>query len=114
MSQKLVLACEYMTSPLFLYEEENDKEDAVFANLGLGKRRNSGPVQIKELPLSDLLKHDLDLWDNEFQKTFDSEYPPDSGFKTAEQKKSHTERGHELANRLRLELGESFLVEYKH
>jgi hypothetical protein len=68
---------------------------------------------VQDLPISDELKSALNSWDEEYQSTFDSAYPPDSGFASIDLERAHVERGRELAERLQAELGDGYLVEYK-
>ncbi len=67
---------------------------------------------VKELPISDDLKEAIQAWDDEYQGTLDSHYPPDSAFKSPEAKTAHTRKGAELAERLQAELGEAYNVKY--
>lgn len=68
---------------------------------------------IQKLNCSDALKREIQTWDDEYQDTFNSEYPPDSCFDTLDAEKAHTERGAIIAERLQGELGDAYLVEYR-
>lgn len=66
-----------------------------------------------KLPISSDLKAEIAAWDEEYQMTFNSSYPPDSAFKSPEIEKAHVKKGDELARRLQIELGDRYIVEYK-
>ncbi|PRA85915.1 hypothetical protein CQ054_10630 [Ochrobactrum sp. MYb29] len=68
---------------------------------------------VQSLPISDELKEAIQAWDDEYQSTFDSGYPPDSAFKSQASEATHTKQGAELAERLQAELGEAYSVEFK-
>lgn len=68
---------------------------------------------VEELNISNDLKLAIKLWDDEYQATFDEEYPPDSNFATLDLAEAHKKRGADLAKRLQDELGEGYFVEYK-
>ena len=68
---------------------------------------------ISGLPISPELKLALKSWDEAYQATFDSNYPPDSGFSSAALEASHVKEGVELARRIQVELGDRYSVEYK-
>ena len=69
-------------------------------------------VDIDELPISQKLKVKISAWDDEYQATFDSEYPPDSGFGSPEEKRRHVAEGQKLASELQQELGGNYIIEY--
>lgn len=68
---------------------------------------------VQTLPISDDLKEAIQAWDDEYQSTFDSAYPPDSGFSSPYAQAAHTRQGAELAERLQMELGDAYSVEYR-
>jgi hypothetical protein len=90
------LSPEYLAYPIFCSDLENMRH-----------------IDLEELPISSDLKSAIKVWDDEYQATFDSDYPPDSSFPTPEAKKAHVERGATLAKRLQEELGPTYRVEYK-
>lgn len=92
---RLRLASEYLAGPIFC--PELDK---------------MGHVDVDELPLSQELKAKINAWDSEYQATFNSDYPPDSGFSSPEAKLRHVAEGEQLAKKIQQELGGSYAVEY--
>jgi len=74
--------------------------------------KDSYNINPDKLPISSALKEKLSKWDQEYQLTFNEEYPPNSGFKTSQDQVRHNRVGNELAQRLQGELGEEYLVEY--
>ena len=74
---------------------------------------SSGPVDISILPISISLREAINIWDKQYQSTFNKNYPLDSGFMSQELKVTHIKRGAELAERLKTELGDRYTVEYK-
>ncbi|WP_273795281.1 hypothetical protein [Brucella intermedia] len=68
---------------------------------------------VNSLPISDDLKEAIEAWDDEYQSTFDSGYPPDSGFISPDLEAAHKRQGAKLAERLQEELGDYYSVEYK-
>lgn len=78
--------------------------------------RNAGKLahfEVRNLPISTALQSELLVWDEEYQNTFDSEYPPDSDFKSSDLRDAHNERGMELSAKLQDELGTEYEVEFK-
>ena len=71
-----------------------------------------GYVEPCELHLPPQLLAQLDDWNTEFQQTFSDDYPPDSGFKSKEERDRHNARGVELAVLLQRELGADVLIEF--
>lgn len=69
--------------------------------------------EVNSLPISDDLKEAIQAWDDEYQSTFDSGYPPDSGFISSDLEAAHKRQGAKLAERLQEELGDYYSVEYK-
>lgn len=71
-----------------------------------------GHVSIDDLPLSQKLKHKITAWDVAYQATFNSDYPPDSGFDSPEVEHRHKAEGKRLAEKMQLELGREYRVDY--
>lgn len=92
---KLRLANEYLAGPIFCPDPER-----------------MGHIDIDDLPLSQELKAKISAWDNEYQATLNSDYPPDSGFSSPEAERRHIAVGQRLAQRLQQELGDSYTIEY--
>lgn len=77
-----------------------------------GDPERMGFWEIDELPISDNLKNDLKVWNNEFQKIYNEAYPPDSKFPTDEAERLHIIQGEKLTDRLQAELGDEYKVTY--
>jgi hypothetical protein len=92
----LRLAKEYLAPPIFCSDPEE-----------------MGHVDLEDLPISDDLRLAIKIWNDEYQATFDSEYPAGSGFDTPEAEKNHVEIGVKLAEKLHVELGKTYLIEYE-
>lgn len=92
---KLRLAGEYLAGPIFCPEPDR-----------------MGHIDIDDFPLSQELKAKISAWDSEYQATFNSDYPPDSGFSSPEAELRHIAEGQQLAEKLQQELGSSYTVEY--
>lgn len=92
---RLRLASEYLAGPIFCPEPDR-----------------MGHIDVDDLPLSQELKAQISAWDSEYQATFNSDYPPDSGFSSLEAKLRHIAKGEQLANKLQQELGGIYEVEY--
>jgi hypothetical protein len=71
--------------------------------------RNVDPAQ---LPISPELARELNGWADEFEATFNAEYPPDSGFPSPEAEADFDRRGRDLCRRLAAELGDTGRVSY--
>lgn len=71
-----------------------------------------GYVNLNELRLSKDLIKDINQWDDFYQKTFCSEYPPDSSFKNKLEEEIFVEEGRKLAVRLHNELQDQYIVYY--
>ena len=67
-----------------------------------------GNVDPGELPLSDELRQSLREWADDYDSTLNLSDPASSGFANIEDEASFKKRGHELAYRLKKELGTSF------
>lgn len=72
-----------------------------------------GHIDVEVLPISEELKCAIRLWDEEYQATFNTDYPPDSGFSSTASEQAHQIRGKELARRLQNELGDKYFVDFK-
>ncbi|MEE9453302.1 MAG: hypothetical protein V3V13_02820 [Paracoccaceae bacterium] len=93
---KLRLAKEYLTCPVFCPDPEN-----------------MGHINLGDLPISDELRQELVEWNQQYQDTFNEEYPPDSGFSSLELEKTHVQQGAKLAKKLQINLGDTYSVEYQ-
>jgi hypothetical protein len=71
-----------------------------------------GYVEVSELKLPPSLAGDINVWNQEFQKTFCEDYPPDSGFDSLARMAQHNTRGAELALLLQKALGGDTLVQF--
>ncbi|MBL0319314.1 MAG: hypothetical protein IPP74_08510 [Alphaproteobacteria bacterium] len=56
-----------------------------------------GYVDLADLRISDVLKWQIDLWNQQYQETFSDDYPPDSCFKSLDELIAHNKRGNELS-----------------
>ncbi len=71
-----------------------------------------GHIDFDEMGLSNDLLSRIREWDNDFQNTFDENYPPDSGFKSENDVFLHNLEGKEISVLMQKELGKDFLVEF--
>lgn len=92
---RLRLTSEYLAGPIFCPDPDR-----------------MGHVDIEDLPLSQELIAKISKWDGEYQATFNSDYPPDSGFTTPEAELRHKAEGMQLARLIQQELKSSYMVEY--
>jgi hypothetical protein len=92
---RLRLTSEYLAGPLFCPDPDR-----------------MGHVDIEDLPLSPELRAKINKWDGEYQATFNSDYPPGSGFTTAEAELRHIAEGKQLAKSIQQELESGYMVEY--
>ena len=92
---RLRLASEYLAGPIFCPDQDR-----------------MGHVDIENLSLSQELLEKIHRLDGEYQATFNSEYPPNSGFSTPEAELRHTSEGRELAKLIQQELEGGYIVEY--
>ncbi|BBP59727.1 hypothetical protein PHLH4_33170 [Pseudomonas sp. St316] len=92
---RLRLTSEYLAGPLFCPDPDR-----------------MGHVEVEDLPLSQELKAKISAWDGEYQATFNSEYPPDSGFHTLEAELRHKAEGEHLAEVIQQELKSGYTIEY--
>ena len=74
---------------------------------------NMGHIEVNDLPISNQLKFEIIEWDKNYQATFNSDYPPDSGFGSHEAELLHVAEGRKLAKRLQEELGSGYIIEYR-
>ncbi|APU16529.1 MULTISPECIES: hypothetical protein [Actinoalloteichus] len=65
------------------------------------------------LGLSKATATDLEDWDQEYQRTLDHTYPPDSRFPSPEAKRAWIERGKELAARIKQDSSIVASVDYQ-
>jgi len=66
----------------------------------------------QELGLSEPLARDLDRWAAEYSATLNEDDPVNSGFESEAAENDFYVRGHQLALRVKRELGESWRVSY--
>ncbi|UZE18712.1 hypothetical protein LOY70_03695 [Pseudomonas sp. B21-054] len=92
---RLRLTSEYLAGPIFCPEPDK-----------------MGHVDVEGLPLSQELKTKVSEWDRKYQSTFNSDYPPDSGFSSPEAELQHAAEGEQLAKMIQQELQGSYSVEY--
>jgi len=69
-------------------------------------------VDPSTLPLSPELQQDLDKWADDYESTMNPDYPPESGFPSAEIAADFDGRGHELWQRLTKELTDNAKISY--
>lgn len=93
--KKIRLTREYLAGPLFCPDIELMSH-----------------IDICDLNISMRLKDKINSWDIEYQSTYNDEYPPDSGFRSIEDKRRHEREGKEIARLLQEELGGGIVVEY--
>jgi hypothetical protein len=72
-----------------------------------------GDVDPRDLPISKALANELLAWARAFDATLNQAEPSKSGFGGAEAEATFKQRGRQLAERLRVELGSEFTVEAK-
>jgi hypothetical protein len=72
-----------------------------------------GVIDPEHLPLSTELKADLRAWAELYDKTLSQEYPPDSGFASAEEEDAFEVEGKRLWRTLQEQLGTGYKVIYK-
>lgn len=92
---RLRLTSEYLAGPVFCPEPDK-----------------MGHVDVDDLPLSEELKAKINEWDGRYQSTFNSDYPPDSGFTSSEAELQHVSEGEQLAISMQQELEGTYKVEY--
>jgi len=71
-----------------------------------------GYIEPSDLHLSPHLLTQLEEWNAEFQQTFFEDYPPDSGFKSEDDRNRHNAHGADLATLLQRELGAGVRIEF--
>lgn len=90
--KRIRLSLEYACHPIWLLHTDGGVED----------------IGLESIPISDSLKHDIDLWDNTYQSTYDPNCPQDSGFSSESSNellsKAFDEEGRFLFHRLKKEL----------
>lgn len=64
-----------------------------------------------QLPINEDLKQTLDNWRDQFQSTFNAEYPPDGGFSSEAEQEAFEEQGQALWTQLRQALGPNIALE---
>jgi len=71
-----------------------------------------GYMEPSGLHMSPHLLAQLEEWNFKFQQTFFEDYPPNSGFKSDDDRNRHNARGAELATLLQQELGAGVRIEF--
>jgi len=71
-----------------------------------------GHIAIEDLDISESLRGRVIKWDAVFQNTFVNDNPQDSGFFSVQDLNKHNNEGAEIAELLRLELGNEFGIEF--
>lgn len=92
---RLRLTSEYLAGPIFCPDPNR-----------------MGHVDIEDLPISQELMAKIRSWDEEYQATFNSDYPPDSVFPTLEAELRHKAEGMQLAKSLQQELKGGYMIEF--
>ncbi|ENC6657469.1 hypothetical protein ACK325_07670 [Aeromonas hydrophila] len=72
-----------------------------------------GDIDPCELPISEELQQSLSKWAAMYDETLDSDYPPNSGFKSEALECEFKLEGERLAESLRNELGPDFTISLK-
>lgn len=67
---------------------------------------------ITQLKVSENLQRRIIEWDEQYQKTLDSEYPPDSKFGSIQEAIEHNKLGTILSRELQNELGDQYIVDF--
>lgn len=91
--RKLRFVFDYYTYPI--WEEFNDGLDNIDPNT---------------LPISQELKQSIYALDDKYQDTYEDSYPPNSDFKTKEEKRYFIEERLALFKRLKAELSNNFKI----
>ena len=68
---------------------------------------------ITQFPLSSELIAEFLDWDEQYQTTFDHNWPQASCFASSQLEQDHNKQGNTLAQRLQSQLGDSYEVEFK-
>lgn len=71
-----------------------------------------GHVAIEDLDISEGLRERVIKWDAVFQNTFVDNSPQDSGFLSEQDLNGHNNEGEEIAELLRLKLGDEFSIDF--
>jgi hypothetical protein len=69
-----------------------------------------GNIDPRSLPISTRLQEQLLSWAKAYDQTLDSDYPPNSGFKSAEEKVEFEREAARLAAQLKDELGSEYVI----
>lgn len=69
-----------------------------------------GNIDPEGLPISEDLKAKLADWARQYDETLNMDYPPDSGFESAEAEAQFKQEGCRLADQLRMELGPEYEI----
>lgn len=96
--QTLKIAPEYFCSPLWIKRSGED----VFI-----------PILPHEIHLSQSLSDRIIEWDDKYQATFNDTYPPESGFKNADDEAAYRQEGMDIRKEITGQLSEEWMIEYK-
>ncbi len=94
--KKIKIMPEYGCSPLWLYD-------------GINLVKN---LDIAELAISESLKNDIQLWADNYESTFDEDYPPNSGFLNDSDTEAFETAGIHIWESLLKEMSSYCLVSY--
>jgi hypothetical protein len=72
-----------------------------------------GNIDPRMLPLSPKLVSLLERWSRMYNETLDQDHPPNSQFKSEEERRIFNELGRELFQSLRRELGTEYEISYQ-
>ncbi|XKM13049.1 hypothetical protein RCS94_08445 [Orbaceae bacterium ac157xtp] len=72
-----------------------------------------GNINPETLPISNLLKKELNKWSDEYDNTLNMDDPLNSGFTTVDEEISFKEKGQNLRGKLQMELGNDYEVIYQ-
>jgi hypothetical protein len=94
--KKIKIMPEYGCSPLWLYDSKIPTKN----------------LDVSELPISESLKNDIQIWANTFESTFDEAYPPDSGFSNDSDAEAFETSGIHIWENLLKEMSSYYKVSY--
>lgn len=94
--KKIKLMADYQCYPLWL-----NSNDAV------------GNINPNTLPISNVLKNELNNWSDKYDETLNLDDPLTSGFATPEEEMVFNEMGQSLKEKLQAELGDDYEVTYQ-
>lgn len=94
--KKLKLMADYQCYPLWL-----NSDDEV------------GNIDPNILPISNILKDELNIWSDKYDETLNLDDPLNSGFVNPEEETAFKEKGKHLRELLQMELGSDYEVIYQ-